>query len=395
MTVSYEGSFDLTNTMVPNGVQRTRCSSTSRAVGSTSGRSRHAEGELLWRRTAFPTRRASTRSQSPAACTQPWRDSPGGPELMCALRIVPVTDDFPDFLASYDAANGSLKISGLSSGAVRYGRFYVGKRDPMRGGGPGHRYVQHPRELELRAGALIDDAEHPDGRGASVRQGLALDAQVRLRGSGASTSRRCTRSCRSASSPAASTGQSSRLRERATASEALEGRHRPSSLRRARAPTKPRRRVRPSASAAPDRSSSRPASAPPSSSSPATRSRSPVSPARAPLAARLPAWLLSGGADGAHDVAGMDGAVRDVLPRGGERRRVGAAVRLPPRRQASPPSPPHLPARPGTRASRNRTPRASPRSDSRRPSPRCRTTSGSGAGRGASPSGSRARAPSP
>ncbi len=129
MTVSYEGSFDLTNTMVPNGVQHSFVYHVQ-WVYKWSG----TWGELFGantfsNETSFDTFGISGRLHAT------WRDSPGGPELMCTLRILPATDDFPDFLASYDAANGSLKISGLSSGAVRYGR-YVGSKDPMCGGGP-------------------------------------------------------------------------------------------------------------------------------------------------------------------------------------------------------------------------------------------------------------------
>jgi hypothetical protein len=64
-----------------------------------------------------------------------WRESTGGPQLSCTLRIVPALDDFPSFQASYDPTRGTLQIGGLQSAAERYGR-YVGSTDPMCGGGP-------------------------------------------------------------------------------------------------------------------------------------------------------------------------------------------------------------------------------------------------------------------
>jgi hypothetical protein len=129
MAVSYQGSFDLTNTMVPNGVQHSFTYHVQWSYSWTGTWGDLFVGKTFSNETSFHKLALSGKMHAT------WRESAGGPQLSCTLRIVPAMDDFPNFGASYDVGRGTLLIKGLQSAAVRYGR-YVGSNDPMCGGGP-------------------------------------------------------------------------------------------------------------------------------------------------------------------------------------------------------------------------------------------------------------------
>jgi hypothetical protein len=129
ITVAYHGTFDLTNTIVPQGVQHTF--------------TYHVEWDFSWSGTwgelfsGGPISNQTSYAKSAITGTlhSLWRATPAGPDLKCTLRIVPQMGDFPDFSARYYASTGSVKISGLEAPTSRFGK-YSSTKNPMCGGGP-------------------------------------------------------------------------------------------------------------------------------------------------------------------------------------------------------------------------------------------------------------------
>ncbi len=129
MAISYQGSFDLTNTMVPAGVQHSFVYHVQWAYSWTGTWGELFDGKTFSNQTSF------LKFGLGGSMRATWRESAGGPQLSCTLRIVPATDEFANFGARYDTGSGTLKLVGLQSGAGDYGR-YIGSSDPMCGGGP-------------------------------------------------------------------------------------------------------------------------------------------------------------------------------------------------------------------------------------------------------------------
>jgi hypothetical protein len=129
LSISYTGTFDLTNTMLPQGTQHTY--------------TYHVQWAYTWRGTwgdlfadsVISNQTSFGASRIAGTLHVLWRSTANGPNLTCTLRIVPEMGDFPDFRARYDADGGTLRIVGLEAPTSRYGT-YVGNDNPMCGGGP-------------------------------------------------------------------------------------------------------------------------------------------------------------------------------------------------------------------------------------------------------------------
>ena len=113
MAISYQGSFDLTNTMVPHGVQHSFVYHVQ-WVYSWAG----TWGELFAGKT-FSNQTSFQKFGSRGSMRATWRESPGGPQLTCTLRIVPAMDDFANFGARTTRRAGRLKLVGLPVGRRR------------------------------------------------------------------------------------------------------------------------------------------------------------------------------------------------------------------------------------------------------------------------------------
>jgi hypothetical protein len=129
MTISYQGTLDLTNTMVPSGVQHSFVYHVQWSYAWAG-----TWGELFAGKT-FSNQTSFQRFHLSGSMRATWRESQDGPQLSCTLRIVPAMDEFANFGARYDSTAGTLKLVDLQSGAGDYGS-YVGSSDPMCGGGP-------------------------------------------------------------------------------------------------------------------------------------------------------------------------------------------------------------------------------------------------------------------
>jgi hypothetical protein len=130
LSISYEGSFDLTNTMIPSGVQHSYIYHVEWAY-SWSG----SWGELFQGGSQIAIQTSFQKASIAGNVHVTWRNTTTGPELKCTLRIVPSMSDFPDFRASYDPTKGTVRIAGLEAPTYRYATD-VGSSDPMCGGGP-------------------------------------------------------------------------------------------------------------------------------------------------------------------------------------------------------------------------------------------------------------------
>jgi hypothetical protein len=130
LAISYDGSFDLTNTMIPVGVQHSYAYHVEWAY-SWAG----SWGQLFQVGSRIAIQTSFQKAGIAGNLHVTWRSTTSGPDLRCTLRIVPSTSDFPDFGASYDPAKGTVRISGLEAPTYRYAT-YVGSSDPMCGGGP-------------------------------------------------------------------------------------------------------------------------------------------------------------------------------------------------------------------------------------------------------------------
>ena len=109
ITVAYHGTFDLTNTIVPQAMQHTYTYHVewSLLVVGDVGRA-----VLEWPDLEPDELRQVDDHRQPARALA--RD-PTGPDLKCTLRIVPQMGDFPDFSARYYADSGKIKIGGLEA----------------------------------------------------------------------------------------------------------------------------------------------------------------------------------------------------------------------------------------------------------------------------------------
>jgi hypothetical protein len=130
LAISYVGSFDLTNTMIPAGVQHSYVYHVEWAY-SWSGN----WGELFQGTSRIAIQTSFQKASIAGKLHVTWRGTTRGPDLECTLRIVPSMSDFPDFRASYDPLKGTVRIAGLEAPTYRYAT-YVGSSDPMCGGGP-------------------------------------------------------------------------------------------------------------------------------------------------------------------------------------------------------------------------------------------------------------------
>ena len=100
ITVAYHGTFDLTNTIVPQATQHTF--------------TYHVEWTFSWSGTwgelfssgPISNQTSFAKSTITGSLHALWRASPTGPDLKCTLRIVPQMGDFPDFNARYYATPG-------------------------------------------------------------------------------------------------------------------------------------------------------------------------------------------------------------------------------------------------------------------------------------------------
>jgi hypothetical protein len=129
LQISYAGTFDLSNQMVPQGVQHSYTYHVQWSYSWTGTWGELFDGRTLSVQTSFAT------SQIGGVIHAVWRRTAVDPPVQCTLHIVPDMGDYPDFHASYDAASGKLKILGLATPVNRYSR-QVGSKDPMCGGGP-------------------------------------------------------------------------------------------------------------------------------------------------------------------------------------------------------------------------------------------------------------------
>ncbi|HEY4348695.1 MAG TPA: hypothetical protein VGM80_13995 [Gaiellaceae bacterium] len=162
MTISYEGSFDLTNTMVPSGMQHSYTYHLEWAYSWTG-----TWGDLFQYGSAFSNETSFVKARIAGVLRVTWRNSANGPDQRCTLKIVPEMADYPSFRVSYAEGNGTVRISGLETPAYRYGR-YVGSHDPMCGGGPTIDIFGEPASWKPRGepGAVLDlgGGVHPYNR---------------------------------------------------------------------------------------------------------------------------------------------------------------------------------------------------------------------------------------
>ena len=151
MAVSYQASFDLTNTMVP--LRRPAFLRLPRAVGLLDG---GTPGDELFDGKMFSRiRRASRKFGLSGSMRATWRESSGGPQLSCTLRIVPAMDEFASFGAALRLEQRDSEAHRSAYDRVQgdYERATSGALDPMCGGRARHRHVQRAAELAPALGA--------------------------------------------------------------------------------------------------------------------------------------------------------------------------------------------------------------------------------------------------
>jgi hypothetical protein len=131
--LSYSGTFDLANAIVPQVTQHSYVYHVQWAY-SWSG----TWGELFNEGSPTSTQMSFDTSHISGKMHATWRDAAAGPLVACTLRIVPVTGDYPDFAAIYSADRGTVRVDGLESPTSEYGQYAGGSSDPlsMCGGGP-------------------------------------------------------------------------------------------------------------------------------------------------------------------------------------------------------------------------------------------------------------------
>ena len=145
VTVAYHGTFDLTNTIVPQATQHSFVY--------------HVEWTFSWSGTwgelfssgPISNQTSFAKSTITGSLHALWRATPTGPDLKCTLRIVPQMGDFPDFSARYYADSGKVKIAGLEAPTSTV-RQVLEHQNPMCGGGPRDRHVQRARRAGARSG---------------------------------------------------------------------------------------------------------------------------------------------------------------------------------------------------------------------------------------------------
>jgi hypothetical protein len=130
--LTYSGTFDLANSIEPQVTQHSYVYHVQWAY-SWSG----TWSELFNEGSATVTQMSFDTSHISGNMHATWRDVASAPLSSCALRIVPVTGDYPSFSARYSADSGTLRIDGLESPTSEYGK-YGGTLSPlsMCGGGP-------------------------------------------------------------------------------------------------------------------------------------------------------------------------------------------------------------------------------------------------------------------
>jgi hypothetical protein len=133
VTLSYSGTFDLANAIIPQATQHSYVYHVQWAY-SWSG----TWGELFAQGSPIATETSFDLSKITGSMRAVWRDVSGGPLVGCTLRIVPDMGDYPDFGATYYEAEGSLRLQGLESPTLHYGQYAGGSSSPlsMCGGGP-------------------------------------------------------------------------------------------------------------------------------------------------------------------------------------------------------------------------------------------------------------------
>jgi hypothetical protein len=132
VTLTYSGTFDLANAIVPQVTQHSYVYHVQWAY-SWSG----TWSELFNEGSPTVTQRSFDTSSITGSMHATWRDVASGPLASCTLRIVPVTGDYPAFDARYSSDSGTLRIDGLESPTSEYGK-YAGTSSLMSmcGGGP-------------------------------------------------------------------------------------------------------------------------------------------------------------------------------------------------------------------------------------------------------------------
>jgi hypothetical protein len=133
VTLTYSGTFDLANAIVPQVTQHAYVYHVQWAY-SWSG----TWSELFNQGSPTMTQMSFDTSHITGNMHATWRDVASGPLVSCTLRIVPVTGDYPAFSARYSEGQETLRIDGLESPTSEYGQYAGGSSDPMSmcGGGP-------------------------------------------------------------------------------------------------------------------------------------------------------------------------------------------------------------------------------------------------------------------
>ncbi len=129
VTLTYSGTFDLTNTIVPQGAAHSYTFHVQWSYSWSGTWGGLFENGPAGMQTSF------VGDQITGKMHAVWRANAGAPLIACTLRILPVMGDYPDFLARYSSAGGTLRIGSLESPTMSYGRF-SSTSDPMCGGGP-------------------------------------------------------------------------------------------------------------------------------------------------------------------------------------------------------------------------------------------------------------------
>ena len=107
VTLSYSGTFDLANAIIPQATQHSYVYHVQWAY-SWSG----TWGELFAQGSPISTETSFDLSKITGSMHAVWRDVSGGPLIGCTLRIVPDIGDYPVFGGAIYAAEGGASASG-------------------------------------------------------------------------------------------------------------------------------------------------------------------------------------------------------------------------------------------------------------------------------------------
>jgi hypothetical protein len=130
VSVTYAGTFDLANTIVPQGAAHSYTFHVEWAY-TWSG----SWGDLFNTGGPVAAQTSFVGDEITGNMHAVWRANAGAPLLSCTLKILPVMGDYPDFLARFSTTAGTLRISQLESPTMSYGQF-SSTHNPMCGGGP-------------------------------------------------------------------------------------------------------------------------------------------------------------------------------------------------------------------------------------------------------------------